>query len=196
MSNAASSSVHQIFTLLSFTCCFFGGVLAEAYLGRYKTISIFAIIYAAGCGLAAAAARAENLSLFLVGILLLVAPGTGGIKPNISPFGADQIDPLVSDFEQKRESFFMYLYLTVNLGCVIAFGFLANVATGGLPPLVPKEDGFFAAYTVMAILMAVALLVYLGGTPCYTKTSLEKNTASVVWPAFPPATAAWVSWHS
>lgn len=35
----------------------------------------------------------------------------------------------------------MYLYLT-NLGCVVAFGFLANVATGGLPPLVSQEDGF------------------------------------------------------
>ena len=185
MSNADSSSVHQIFTLLSFACCFLGGILAESYLGRYRTIFIFAAIYAAGCGLTAVAAipTAERLPLFLIGILLLVAPGTGGIKPNISTFGADQIDPDSPESEQRKESFFMYLYLTVNLGCVIAFGFLANIATGGFPPLVPKEDGFLCAYVVMALLMAVALFVFVTGTPWYVKASFEKNKAPVVWPA-------------
>lgn len=71
-------------------------------------------------------------------MLLLVAPGTSGIKPNISTFGADQIDPTEATAAHGKESFFMYLYLTVNLGCVVAFGFLA---TGGLPPLVSQEDG-------------------------------------------------------
>ena len=65
-------------------------------------------------------------------MLLLVAPGTSGIKPNISTFGADQIDPTEATAAHSKESF----------GCVVAFGFLANVATGGLPPLVSQEDGF------------------------------------------------------
>ena len=54
-----------------------------------------------------------------------------GIKPNISPFGADQIDPATEGAEAHKSSFFMYLYLTVNVGCLVAFGFLANVATSG-----------------------------------------------------------------
>ena len=39
-SNADSSSVHQIFTLLSFSCCFLGGWLAETKFGRYKTVRV------------------------------------------------------------------------------------------------------------------------------------------------------------
>lgn len=56
-SNADSSSVHQIFTLLSFSCCFLGGWIAETKFGRYKTVLGFAIIYAIGCALAALATR-------------------------------------------------------------------------------------------------------------------------------------------
>ena len=91
-----------------------------------------------------------------------MAPGTSGIKPNISTFGADQIDPTEATAAHSKESFCMYLYLTVNLGCVVAFGFLANVATGGLPLWFHKR----------MVSCSVALLVYTA-----------KNTVPVVWPA-------------
>ncbi|CAK9060833.1 Protein NRT1/ PTR FAMILY 8.1 (AtNPF8.1) (Peptide transporter PTR1) [Durusdinium trenchii] len=178
--NADSSSVHQIFTLLSFAFCFLGGLLAETYVGRYTTILVFSAIYAAGCALTAFAATPamESIPLFMVGILVLTAPGTGGVKPNIGTFGADQFDDL-AESGRRKEAFFMYLYVTMSVGAVIAFGFLANVATAGLPGI-PKEDGFFCAYMIMAILMAIALLVFIVGTPFYRKESFDKNTEPVL----------------
>ena len=94
---------------------------------------------------------------------------------NISTFGADQIDPHGENAEQHNQAFFLYLYLTVNVGCVIAFGFLANVATSGLPPLVPKQNGFFCAYLITALLMAMALL--LGGSSmCFVGRHIRPKT--------------------
>jgi len=184
-SNADSSSVHQIFTLLSFAFCFLGGMLAESYVGRYMTILVFSAIYAVGCGLTAVAASPtiESIPLFMMGILVLTAPGTGGVKPNIGTFGADQFDPRGEESQKKKEAFFMYLYVTMSVGSVIAFGFLANVATAGLPPHIPKEDGFFFAYIIMAILMALALILFAVGTPFYRKESFQKNTEPVLMPA-------------
>ena len=120
-------------------------MLAESYVGRYMTILVFSAIYAVGCGLTAVAASPtiESIPLFMMGILVLTAPGTGGVKPNIGTFGADQFDPRGEESQKRKEAFFMYLYVTMSVGSVIAFGFLANVATAGLPPHIPKEDGFF-----------------------------------------------------
>jgi len=70
----------------------------------------------------------------------------------------------------------MYFYLTVNVGCVIAFGILATTATNGLPPLIPKKDGYFFTYMVCAACMAVAWLVYMGGTPLYRKESFQTTS--------------------
>ena len=156
--------------------------MAECYMGRYLTLIIFSAIYASGCALTALASspQVESTPLFLVGILVLTAPGTGGVKPNIGTFGADQFD---QEAARRKEAFFMYLYVCMSLGAVVAFGFLANVATGGLPPSIPKEDGFFFAYIIMGILMTVALCTFIAGTPFYRKESFARNTQRILMPA-------------
>jgi len=181
-SNAGSSSMNQIFGLLSYISCFFGGWLAETPFGRYWTIMVLVVVYVVGCFLAAIATHAniESVPLYLVGTFVLIALGTGGIKPNVCTFGADQIDPKDPRVEQKKESFFMYFYLTINVGCVIAFGFLANVATNGVPPYVSAEDGYFFAYMVAAGFMALAFLIYILGTRFYREDSFRTNSESVL----------------
>eukprot|EP00932_Pfiesteria_piscicida_P007236 SRR837773.17248.p1 GENE.SRR837773.17248~~SRR837773.17248.p1 ORF type:complete len:375 (-),score=121.26 SRR837773.17248:7-1080(-) len=183
-SNASSSSMNQVFGLLSYVSCFFGGWLAETSLGRYRIIMVLVSIYVLGCFAAAVATHSniECLWLYFAGAFALIALGTGGIKPNVCTFGADQIDPELPDVDQRKESFFMYFYLMINVGCLVAFGFLANVATAGLPGLVPREDGFFAAYMSSSVLMALALACFVLGTPWYRKESFHTNTDSVLRP--------------
>lgn len=183
-SSAQSSSLNQVFSLLSYVTCFLGGWLADTRVGRYRTIAGLVVIYVVGCFMAAVATRpgAENVVMYMIGTMGLVALGTGGIKPNVCNFGADQIDPNETNANRKTESFFLYFYLTINVGCLIAFGVLANITTNGLPPLVPKEDGYFFTYMVASACMAIALLFYFAGTPLYRKESFSSNSKSMLWP--------------
>ncbi|KAE8690945.1 Protein NRT1/ PTR FAMILY 8.3 [Hibiscus syriacus] len=86
-----------------------GAVLADAYWGRYWTIAAFSTIYFIGmCTLSLSAsipalkpaecvgsicpsATPAQYAVFFFG-LYLIALGTGGIKPCVSSFGADQFD--------------------------------------------------------------------------------------------------------
>lgn len=180
--NAQSSSLNQIFGLLSYASCFFGGWLAETRAGRFRTIAILAATYAVGCYMATAAAHphVESVGLYFAGTLFFIALGTGGIKPNVCTFGADQIDPSDPSAARKRSSFFMYFYQAINVGAFVAFGFLATVATNGLPPLIPKEDSYFGAYLIAASFMAVALMLYLSGARLYRPGSLLTNSEPIL----------------
>lgn len=177
-SNAKSSSMSQVFGLLSYVTCFLGGWMAETKLGRYKTIGGLVVLYVIGCFLAAIAAHPgiSSVPLYLVGVLVLVSLGTGGIKPNVCTFGAEQIDPSSENAESKREAFFMYFYLTINVGAAVALGFLATVATNGLGSFIPQQDGYFGAYLIASIAMALALIAFFAGTPTYRKESMACST--------------------
>mmetsp|Transcript_64790 Transcript_64790/g.118332 ORF Transcript_64790/g.118332 Transcript_64790/m.118332 type:complete len:551 (+) Transcript_64790:138-1790(+) len=180
-SNARSSSLTSLFGLLSYVSCFLGGWLAETKIGRFRTIAVLAAVYTLGCYLAASATRAgsESVALYLVGTFMFVALGTGGIKPNVCTFGADQIDPSDRSAAAKRENFFSYFYVTINLGSCVAFGFLATVATNGIGSI-SREDGFFFAYLVAACAMAMALIIFLGGHGFYRRESFQTNSDSVL----------------
>ncbi|XP_075489509.1 protein NRT1/ PTR FAMILY 8.1-like [Primulina tabacum] len=83
-----------------------GAFVADAYLGRYWTIACFSTIYVIGMTLLTLSASVPGLKPTCHGndncyaskmqavicfvALYLVALGTGGIKPCVSSFGADQ----------------------------------------------------------------------------------------------------------
>merc|ERR1719210_1920485 len=165
-SNAQSTSLNAVFAMLSYITCFIGGWLAGTRVGRYWTILVLSTMYAIGCLLTSVAAHpdVESVPLYFVGAFVLIALGTGGIKPNVCTFGADQIDPQDPAKVRKTESFFMYFYFTVNLGAMVAFGLLATTATNGLPPLIPIEDGFFATYMFCSGLMILVVMLFVLGT--------------------------------
>lgn len=59
--------------------------------------------------------------------LILVAVGTGGIKPNVSTFGADQFDDKDPRDAKGKESFFNWFYLSINIGALIASTVIVQV---------------------------------------------------------------------
>ena len=84
-------------TSLAYTTPIVGAVLSDAYMGKYRTIAVFVWIYSLGLIMLAFSAYgllSENYKqerkLSLVS-LVLICIGTGGIKPCVSPFGADQL---------------------------------------------------------------------------------------------------------
>ena len=109
---------------------FRGRYLADAHLGRFKTIVLFCVIYLWGMVTCTAAALPSLVSknLFLLGLFGGVALGTGGIKPNVVVLGAEQFDTSVPAQAEQQRRFFNYFYWSINLGATVSFGYLACVA--------------------------------------------------------------------
>jgi dipeptide/tripeptide permease len=92
---------NQAIALFAYTTCLAymspvaGAMVADGKIGRYATIYYFGFVYVLGLAiLTAAASFVESLPakrvLSFVG-LFFVCVGTGGIKPCVSSFGADQV---------------------------------------------------------------------------------------------------------
>jgi len=158
-----------------------GGYVADNCLGRYKTILYFAMIYILGVVLVAISAVPEIMSsetglpLYLLGALVFVAIGTGAIKPNVMNFGADQYDTSDELELEQQKSFFSYFYLTINIGCVGAFGFCVNLATSDSTPT-HAGTGYMEAYIIAAVGMTIAFLAFVSGTPKYKGRGGVKHT--------------------
>ncbi|CAK7333501.1 unnamed protein product [Dovyalis caffra] len=141
-----------------------GAFMADAYLGRYWTIASFSIIYVFGMTLLTLSASIQGLkpscdnknichptglqtSVFFLG-LYLIALGTGGIKPCVSSFGADQFDDSDEDEKKKKSSFFNWFYFSINIGALIAATVLVWIQT---------NVGWGWGFGIPAVAMAIAV---------------------------------------
>eukprot|EP01028_Stygiella_incarcerata_P009528 TRINITY_DN455_c1_g2_i1.p1 TRINITY_DN455_c1_g2~~TRINITY_DN455_c1_g2_i1.p1 ORF type:complete len:711 (+),score=171.04 TRINITY_DN455_c1_g2_i1:294-2135(+) len=142
-----------------------GAILSDSKWGKFRTIWRFSTVYVVGCvtlsltaipGFMGEDAGPNWLGCFLG--LLLIAVGTGGIKPNVSSFGGDQFSKTTS--QNIIETFFSAFYLTVNIG---------SVASTFTTPIVREEYGYAAAFGVPAVLLIIAITVFLFGSHLYTR---------------------------
>ena len=101
-----------------------GAIVADSYLGRYKTIFAFSSLYLVGLLLLVAtnvvcdqtSLDLNKLSFMLFIALYTISLGTGGIKPNVSSFGADQFNDDDPVQRKEKESFFNWFYMFINIG--------------------------------------------------------------------------------
>lgn len=98
-SNSTAVAVYSVFNAVCYLTPLLGSYLADACVGKFVTILTFNAIYLVGLLGLAAFAFDNNVPGVIVGLFLL-AVGTGGIKPNISPLGAEQIEH--EDLEAER----------------------------------------------------------------------------------------------
>ncbi|KAI8556852.1 hypothetical protein RHMOL_Rhmol05G0287800 [Rhododendron molle] len=151
-----------------------GAFLADAYLGRYWTIATFSIIYVFGMTLLTLSASLHGLKpqcdsqnvchptgfqagIFYMG-LYLIALGTGGIKPCVSPFGADQFDDSDETEKKSKSSFFNWFYLSINIGALVASTVLVWIQT---------NVGWGWGFGIPAVAMAAAVVSFFLGTRLY-----------------------------
>ncbi|KAK4597029.1 hypothetical protein RGQ29_014874 [Quercus rubra] len=152
-----------------------GAVLADAYWGRYWTIAAFSTIYFIGmCTLTLSAtvpglrpsecvgsvcpsATPAQYGVFFLG-LYLIALGTGGIKPCVSSFGADQFDDTDSKERVKKGSFFNWFYFSINIGALISSSFLVWIQ---------DNAGWGLGFGIPAVFMGIAIASFFSGTPLY-----------------------------
>jgi len=132
-----------------------GGIVADAFLGKYLTILLLSIVYCVGHLCLACidmpepflAATLEPRGWLLAG-LALIAVGSGGIKPCVSAHVGDQFG---QSNRHLLERVFGWFYFAINFG-----SFFSTLLT----PWLLEHHGAGWAFGVPGILMALATLVF------------------------------------
>jgi POT family proton-dependent oligopeptide transporter len=122
-----------------------GGILADRWLGQYRSVLIGGIIIALGHFTLAFHA----LPFFYVGLSLIVV-GTGLLKPNVSGIVGALYDPA----DTRRDAGFSIFYMGINLGA-----FIGPLIAGWLAQKVDWHLGFACA----GVGMSLGLLQYVLG---------------------------------
>uniref|UniRef100_A0A8C5HQ81 Solute carrier family 15 member 1-like n=1 Tax=Gouania willdenowi TaxID=441366 RepID=A0A8C5HQ81_GOUWI len=180
-----STSIYHTFVALCYLTPILGAIVADSWLGKFKTIIYLSIVYAIGQVAMAVSAIHDitdtdrdgtpdnmifHVVMSMVG-LFLIALGTGGIKPCVAAFGGDQFG---DHQEKQRRTFFSVFYLCINGGSL-----LSTIIT---PILRAQECGIYSqqkcyslAFGVPAALMVVALVVFIAGSGMYYKAEPQGN---------------------
>jgi dipeptide/tripeptide permease len=163
------------FMSLFIAACYFfplvGGYVADNFLGKYWTIVLFSVPYV----IAQFIVGIEN-QYIVFGALVLLAMGSGVIKPNISTLMGLTYDQQRPGQEQLRTSAFSWFYMSINIGAALSqFGM----------PWLRTEFGYQVAFLFPAVLMAIALVIFAMGKKYYARESIVRK---VVGPAPAPTT--------
>ncbi|KAM5547891.1 protein NRT1/ PTR FAMILY 6.2 [Rosa sericea] len=197
--SSTSANIVTDFLGTSFLLCLLGGFLADSFLGRYKTIAIFASIQTLGtaalaisvklpqlrpphCDITAANNNCKQANKFQMGILYLalyiIALGTGGLKSSVSGFGTDQFDEKDDREKAQMAYFFNRFFFFISTGTLIAVTVLVYIQD--------QVDRSWA-YGICSISMFMAILVFLLGTKRYR---YKKSTGSPIVQIFQVIVAA------
>ncbi|XP_022882227.1 protein NRT1/ PTR FAMILY 8.3-like isoform X2 [Olea europaea var. sylvestris] len=102
-------------------------------------------------------ATPAQYAVFFFG-LYLIALGTGGIKPCVSSFGADQFDDTDSEERVKKGSFFNWFYFSVNIGALISSSLIVWIQ---------DNAGWGLGFGIPAVFMGIAIVSFFSGTSLY-----------------------------
>ncbi|KAK5112902.1 hypothetical protein LTR62_003724 [Meristemomyces frigidus] len=169
LGHAGATGLNIFFQFFCYITPILGAIIADQYLGKYKTILIFACIYWIGLiilwttALPTAIEHGASLGGYVTAILV-IGFGTGGIKSNIAPLIADQytrkvmalktlktgerviIDPAIT-----YQRIYMVFYWCINVGC------LSLLAT----PFMEKYKGFWSAYILCFCVFTMGVVVLI-----------------------------------
>ena len=186
MSPARSSAFFMYTSALAYFTPIIGGLLSDGLLGKYRTIVWFSALYILGFLLLSIGAYSFSFGFVGLG-LFLIGVGTGGIKPCVSSFGADQIvgrkdnneEELSSSAVRNKSSpskdkpisssppankpdplraYFSYFYFAINVGALTSYIF---------SPLIKRSFGYGVAFSLPTIFMAIALAILVKSKSLY-----------------------------
>jgi POT family proton-dependent oligopeptide transporter len=147
MTEAEAKVWFHLFSALVYATPFFGAIVADALLGKYRTIIALSCVYCLGHF-----ALALDDTRFGLGVGLgLIALGAGGIKPCVSAHVGDQFG---KRNEHLLERVFSWFYFSIN------FGAFVSMVVG---PLLLHRLGSALAFGVPGVLMVLATGVFMLG---------------------------------
>ncbi|XP_066164754.1 protein NRT1/ PTR FAMILY 8.3 isoform X4 [Oryza sativa Japonica Group] len=178
-----------------------GALLADSYWGKYWTIAAFSAIYFIGLVALTLSASVPALqppkcsgsicpeaSLLQYGVffsgLYMIALGTGGIKPCVSSFGADQFDDSDPADRVKKGSFFNWFYFCINIGAFVS---------GTVIVWIQDNSGWGIGFAIPTIFMALAIASFFVASNMYR---FQKPGGSPLTRVCQVVVAAFRKWHT
>ena len=140
-----AGSVYGTYTASAWAAAIVGGIVADRWLGQYKSVLVGGIIIALGHFTLAFHA----LPFFYTGLALIVV-GTGLLKPNVSAI----VGSLYDSNDVRRDAGFSIFYMGINLGAA-----LGPFIAGYLAQRVDWHLGFACA----GVGMTLGLIQYVAG---------------------------------
>ncbi|KAM9851239.1 solute carrier family 15 member 1-like [Aulostomus maculatus] len=184
-SDDLATSIYHTFVALCYLTPILGAIVADSWLGKFKTIIYLSIVYAIGQVAMAVSAVHDitdtnkdgkpddmtfHVVMAMVG-LFLIALGTGGIKPCVAAFGGDQFK---DHQENQRRTFFSIFYLCINGGSLLST-IITPILRAQECGIHSKQSCYPLAFGVPAALMVVALVVFIVGSGLYYKAEPQGN---------------------
>jgi POT family proton-dependent oligopeptide transporter len=140
-----AGSVYGTYVASVWAAAIFGGIIADRWLGQYKSVLIGGIIIALGHFTLAF----HPLPFFYAGLALIVV-GTGLLKPNVSGI----VGSLYEVSDTRRDAGFSLFYMGINLGAMIG-----PLIAGTIAQKVDWHLGFACA----GVGMVLGLVQYVAG---------------------------------
>ncbi|KAM0884711.1 hypothetical protein ACQ4PT_030807 [Festuca glaucescens] len=177
-----------------------GAILADSYWGKYWTIAVFSSVYFIGLAVLTLSASVPALQppsclgsvcpeasllqngAFFLG-LYMVALGTGGIKPCVSSFGADQFDDSDPTERVKQGSFFNWFYFCINTGAFVS---------GTVIVWIQDNSGWGIGFAIPTVCMALAIASFFSASNIYR---FQKPGGSPLTRVCQVVVAAFCKWH-
>ncbi|KAL5991683.1 hypothetical protein ACLOJK_012592 [Asimina triloba] len=158
-----------------------GGFLADAYLGRFSAVLVSSIIYLLGlvlltmsqfipslkpCPMAACLNPPKIHEIIFFLAIYLISVGTGGHKPSLESFGADQFDDDHREERKKKMSYFNWWNSALCAGLVL-----------GVTVVVYVQDNvsWGIAHIILTAVMAASIAIFLLGRPVYRYRTPEAS---------------------
>ncbi|XP_065848192.1 protein NRT1/ PTR FAMILY 5.10-like [Euphorbia lathyris] len=180
-----------------------GGVVADSFLGRFRTVIVGCLIYILGLGLLTLSAALTSvdisecekinnvngkscsppwfLMILFFSSLYLVALGQGGFTPCVQAFGADQFDGQHLEESRAKSSFFNWCFFSTSVGINITLFVVIYIQ---------ENLNWVLGFGIPCLVMFAGLLVFLLGTKTYRystairgvvrnrRTPIEENQSS------------------
>lgn len=182
LGQANASSISYGFTFWMYLTPLLGGIIADSWLGRYRTICCAAVIYI--CGLFLLFMTALPVSLEhgaglggFIAALFLIGTGAGGIKSNVSVLIFEQYtetkqrihtvvktgERVIVDPQTTISNIYMIFYNVLCVGCL-----------SGIPATyIELRIGFWASFLVPFCVFWIAMAALVLGRKTYGKNFLE-----------------------
>ena len=175
LGHRGATGLVTFFTFWCYLTPILGAIVADQYLGKYKTIVLFCGVYMIGLfvlfvtSLPMFLDRGAGIGGFIIAIVI-IGIGTGGIKSNVAPLIADQYrrrkmalstlpsgERVVIDPSVTIQRIYMIFYFSINVGCLSLL----------ITPYMERDIGFWSAYLLCFCMFIAGTSALIGGAKNY-----------------------------